>query len=65
MLLRENISLAPYTTLSIGGPARFMAEAVNEQQVMEALELAAIRNLPLFVLAGAATWLWQTLDSRD
>jgi UDP-N-acetylmuramate dehydrogenase len=54
MLLRENISLAPYTTLNIGGPARYMAEAVNEQQVMEVLELAAIRSLPLFVLAGGS-----------
>jgi UDP-N-acetylmuramate dehydrogenase len=54
MLLRENISLAPYTTLKVGGPARYLAEAANEQEIIEVLELAAIRNLPLFVLAGGS-----------
>jgi UDP-N-acetylmuramate dehydrogenase len=54
MLLRENISLAPFTTLQIGGPARYLAEAANENEIIEALELAAVRNLPLFVLAGGS-----------
>ena len=54
MVVQENVSLAPFSTLDIGGPARFMAEADDESQVLEALELAMVRNLPLFVLGGGS-----------
>jgi UDP-N-acetylmuramate dehydrogenase len=52
--IREHVPLAPYTTLEVGGPARFFAEAGNESQVVEALEFAEARNLPVFVLGGGS-----------
>ena len=54
MLLRENIPLAALTTLGVGGPARFLAEATNEAEVVEAVEFARSRELPLFVLGGGS-----------
>ena len=36
MTIEENIALAPLTTLRIGGPARYFAEAANEAEVLQA-----------------------------
>jgi UDP-N-acetylmuramate dehydrogenase len=50
MILRENVPLAPLTTLSVGGPARYFVEAQSEADVVEALQFAETRSLRLFVL---------------
>ncbi len=57
MLLLENISLAPLTTLKIGGPARYFVEAGNIGDVQEAFSYARSRDLPLFVLGGGSNLL--------
>ncbi len=54
MLVRENIPLAPVTTLGVGGPARYFAEARSEAEVIAAVEFARSRALPLFVLGGGS-----------
>ena len=54
MLIRENVSLAPLTTLGVGGPARYFVEAMTEADVIEAVEFARLRQLPLFVLGGGS-----------
>ncbi len=54
MLIRENVPLAPLTTLGVGGPARYFAEAGSEAEVVEAVEFARARGLPLFVLGGGS-----------
>ena len=53
----ENQRLAPYTTLGIGGPARFWAEVSSEEQVLEALEFADARPAPVFILGGGSNIL--------
>jgi UDP-N-acetylmuramate dehydrogenase len=53
----EHIPLAPYTTFHIGGPARWFAEASSEAEILEAVDLARSRNLPLFVLGGGSNLL--------
>ena len=55
--LLEQVSLAPFTTLGIGGPARFFCEAKTEAEIAEAAELVQARNLPLFVLGGGSNLL--------
>ena len=55
--VKENVSLAPLTTLRIGGAARFFVTAVTESQVAEAVEFAAKNNLDLFVLGGGSNVL--------
>jgi UDP-N-acetylmuramate dehydrogenase len=54
MQIRENVRLAPLTTLGVGGPARYFAEAATEAKVLEAVEFARSRDLPLFVLGGGS-----------
>ncbi len=46
--------LAPFTTLQVGGPARYFVEARSEAQLKEAIACAAERRLPLFVLGGGS-----------
>jgi UDP-N-acetylmuramate dehydrogenase len=53
----EYVSLAPYTTFKIGGPARWFAEAASEADILEAVNWARERGLPLFVLGGGSNLL--------
>jgi UDP-N-acetylmuramate dehydrogenase len=54
MLIREHVPLAPFTTLGVGGPARYLAEAHGEAEVIEAVQFARSRQLPLFILGGGS-----------
>ena len=53
----EHVPLAPYTTFKIGGPARWFAEAATEADILEAVEVARSRSLPLFPLGGGSNLL--------
>ncbi|HTH51807.1 MAG TPA: UDP-N-acetylmuramate dehydrogenase [Pyrinomonadaceae bacterium] len=57
MIIQENISLAPLTTLKIGGPARYFVRAENESDVIEALSFASGEKLNVFVLGGGSNIL--------
>jgi UDP-N-acetylmuramate dehydrogenase len=57
MIVRENVPLAPLTTLGVGGPARLFVEAHGEADVREAVQFAQDRGLPLFVLGGGSNLL--------
>jgi|SRR5579863_5814973 UDP-N-acetylmuramate dehydrogenase len=54
MQIQENIPLAPLTTLQVGGPARYLAEARTVEEVREAIQFAKARGLPLFTLGGGS-----------
>jgi UDP-N-acetylmuramate dehydrogenase len=53
----ENIPLAPFTTIGIGGPARWFVEATSEEEIVEATDWARVRGHPLFVLGGGSNLL--------
>lgn len=55
--IQQNIPLAPFTTLKIGGPARFFLKAETEEQVVEAFEFAAQSELDVLVLGGGSNVL--------
>ncbi|CAN97993.1 UDP-N-acetylmuramate dehydrogenase [Sorangium cellulosum So ce56] len=55
--VRESVPLAPLTTLGVGGPARYFAEADGEAAVVEAFRFAEARGVPLFVLGGGSNLL--------
>jgi UDP-N-acetylmuramate dehydrogenase len=59
--LREQVPLAPYTTLGLGGRARYFIECGTEEQVRAALASAAERRLPVYVLGGGSNVVF--LDS--
>jgi UDP-N-acetylmuramate dehydrogenase len=55
--IREQVLLAPYTTLRIGGPARFFCDVHTEAELVEAVQFARQRNLAVFVLGGGSNLL--------
>jgi len=55
--IQENVALAPYTTLGIGGPARFFTRITEESQIPEALDFARARSCPVFILGGGSNIL--------
>jgi UDP-N-acetylmuramate dehydrogenase len=52
--LRENVPLAPMTTLGIGGAARYFADVATTEALRAGIEWARSRRLPLFVLGGGS-----------
>lgn len=57
MNLREHVTLAPYTTFGIGGPARWFAEVRTEDEIAEAAAFARDKNIPVFALGGGSNLL--------
>ena len=57
MLLRENIPLSPFTTLRVGGPARYFVECADIASLQKAIAFARSNDLPLFVLGGGSNLL--------
>lgn len=55
--IRENVPLAPYTSFKIGGPARFFAEARNEEELAEAIVFAREKFVPFWILGGGSNIL--------
>ncbi len=55
--VQENISLAPFTTLKVGGKARFFVSAETEEQVLEAIAFAEEYDLNVFILGGGSNVL--------
>jgi UDP-N-acetylmuramate dehydrogenase len=54
MNIREHVELAPYTTLRIGGAARYLAECVTDEDVSEALRFADEHSVAAQVLGGGS-----------
>lgn len=54
MQIQENVALAPYTTLQVGGLARFFIEARSEEEIRDALLFGRERSLEIFVLGGGS-----------
>jgi len=52
--LLQNVPLAPYCTMGVGGPARFLVEAAEEAAVLAAVRWAQERGLALSVLGGGS-----------
>lgn len=61
MKIEQNIPLAPFTSLRVGGPAQYFARVANEAELLEAIAFAREKNLPTFVLGGGTNVLF--LDS--
>jgi UDP-N-acetylmuramate dehydrogenase len=53
----RDVQLAPYTTLRIGGPARWFAEATTEDDIATGVAFSRENGLPLFILGGGSNLL--------
>lgn len=52
--MREHVLLAPYTTLGLGGPARYFCECRSEEEVRAALVFAQERALRVQILGSGS-----------
>jgi UDP-N-acetylmuramate dehydrogenase len=55
--LERDVPLAPFTTLGIGGPAKFSTRTATVDQIREALDWAHAHGEPVFLLAGGSNVL--------
>jgi UDP-N-acetylmuramate dehydrogenase len=53
----ENVPLAQYTTLGVGGPARWFVETGNESEILAAVRFARSQGVPYFILGGGSNLL--------
>src|SRR5688572_30222820 len=51
---RENVPLAPFTTLGVGGPARFYVRVDDAGALARALDWADGRGVPVLVRGGGS-----------
>jgi len=58
LTITENAPLAHYTTLGVGGQARYMIEASTADQILEALDTASSKGWPVFVLGSGSNVLF-------
>jgi UDP-N-acetylmuramate dehydrogenase len=54
MQLEQDVLLAPLTSMRVGGRAQFFVNATTERAVVEAVEWASARAIPLHVLGGGS-----------
>jgi len=54
LAIRDDVPLAPLTTLELGGHARHFAEATDDAAIAEALRWADARHLPVLILGGGS-----------
>lgn len=64
MNTQENTPLSQFTTFQIGGPADYFCQATTIQELQEALEFAASKSLPFFILAGGSNILFHDAGFR-
>ena len=57
MEIRENVTLAPYTTFKIGGPARYFCEVESVDDLKNALKFSKENDLHFFILGGGSNIL--------
>lgn len=57
MDIQQNIPLAPYTTVKIGGPADFFIHTKNSSEFIEAIKYGQKNNLPITVLGNGSNVL--------
>ncbi len=55
--IQQNIPLATYTTLNIGGPARYFVEVATSNDLEEAIKYAEDNNLEYYIIAGGSDLL--------
>ncbi|HUI29820.1 MAG TPA: UDP-N-acetylmuramate dehydrogenase [Candidatus Acidoferrales bacterium] len=52
--IRSNVSLAPYTTIGLGGSAKYFISCPTVDEICSAIEFGRSENLPIVVLGGGS-----------
>ncbi|HVV66878.1 MAG TPA: UDP-N-acetylmuramate dehydrogenase [Candidatus Saccharimonadales bacterium] len=56
---QQNVSLANYSTMGLGGSAAYLVEITSRFQVPAAVEWARAKSLPLLMLGGGSNTIWR------
>lgn len=59
MNIQENVSLHEYSTMRLGGQARYLAEVATEAELIEAQQWAVTQQLPCIVIGGGSNIIWK------
>ena len=54
MLISENVPIKNLVTMRIGGPAKYVIEIKSKDEIPEAYQFAAEKNLPVTILGNGA-----------
>ncbi|MEX2054644.1 MAG: UDP-N-acetylmuramate dehydrogenase [Candidatus Andersenbacteria bacterium] len=60
MKIEENVNLSRFTSLHVGGPAAYFASAKTVAEVIEAVQFAAAKKVPLFVLGKGSNTVFSS-----
>lgn len=55
---QTNVSLAPYTTIKLGGPAKYFITANTPEELVQALAQARQRHLPVHIMGGGSNTIF-------
>ncbi len=58
MFIQENVPLSGYSTMRLGGQARYLAKVSNKADVIEAVAWAKQRKLPIIMTGSGSNILW-------
>ncbi len=56
--IKEQVDLAPLTTIHLGGPAAHLAACTSPPEIIEALNFARARQLPVHILGGGSNTIF-------
>lgn len=58
MNILENVSLADYSTMGLGGPAAYLAEVSSRAELTEAINWAKSKTVPVLMIGGGSNIIW-------
>lgn len=58
MKMQENVSLADYSTMRLGGPARYLCEVTSVGEIEEAVIFAQKNNLKILTIGGGSNTIF-------
>jgi UDP-N-acetylmuramate dehydrogenase len=59
MNIQENVSLADHSTMRLGGNARYLADAITEEDVEQLVSWAKSKNLPFMMIGSGSNIVWR------
>lgn len=58
MHIQENVSLRDYSTMRLGGTARYLADITNASEIPEVIQWAKAQKLPTIMIGGGSNIIW-------
>src|SRR6476469_9880279 len=59
MNIEENVSLAPYSTMRLGGNARYLAQVKNQTDLQELITWAKSNSLSIIMIGRGSNIVWR------